>query len=78
METIEQTATREETSQERACFRLWIYALGILSDIKQLKKAVNPDAEIKLNPRAYIEDIFGELVELRRELVNLEGSLESN
>ena len=79
MEQIEQTTEmREETPEERACFRLWLYALGILSDIKQLKRAVNPDAEIKLRPQAFINDIYGEIVEIQRELVNLTDLLESN
>ena len=68
----------EESPAERACFRLWLYALGILSDVRQLKRAVKTGREIRLNPRAYIRDIYAELAEIQRELVNLSELLEIN
>lgn len=67
----------EESPAERACFRLWLYALGILSDVRQLKRAVKTGREIELKPQAFIHDIYGEILEIQRELVNLTAMLES-
>ena len=68
----------EESPAERVCFRLWLYGLGILDDVKQLKRAVKTGREIRLNPRAYIRDIYAELAEIQKELVNLSELLEIN
>ena len=68
----------EESPAERACFRLWLYGLGILDDVKQLKRAVKTGREIKLKPQAFINDIYAELAEIQKELVNLSELLEIN